>query len=447
VLAAPDTATDASYQRVEAIVAHEYFHNWSGNRVTCRDWFQLSLKEGFTVFRDAQFSGDMNSRTVKRIETVNLLRSVQFAEDSGPLAHPVRPDSYLEIGNFYTPTVYEKGSEVVGMLHTLLGPERFRAGSDLYFARHDGSAATTDDFLAAMSEAGALDLTQFRLWYEQAGTPVLEVDTDWRDGRFTVRFAQTCPPTPGQPLKAPMHLPVMVGLLDADGRELAGPGLVHACTDPVEIRRHGDSPSLLVHVRSAACELTVDGLTDAPTLSVLRGFSAPVRLDYPRSPQTLAFLAEHDSDGFARWDALQSLLVKELARRMAGESSDGVVVDLFGRLLRAAIDVPATAEPMAMLAAMLRLPDENYLYEQFAPVDVDGIALALEGLTDELARVHHDGWCALHERHSVAGAYSPDAGSMARRSLAHVALGYRVRGLDADRGAAMLERSILRPTT
>jgi len=439
VLATPDTATDAGYQRVEAIVAHEYFHNWSGNRVTCRDWFQLSLKEGFTVFRDAQFSGDMNSRTVKRIETVTLLRSVQFAEDSGPLAHPVRPASYLEIGNFYTPTVYEKGSEVVGMLHTLLGAERFRAGSDLYFDRHDGSAATTDDFLAAMSEAGAIDLEQFRLWYEQAGTPVVRVRADWRDGRLVARFEQHCPPTPGQPDKAPMHIPVLIGLIGADGRELPVDPSTVSCADPVDRRTQGDSASLLLHLRSPICELSIDGLAERPVLSVLRGFSAPVRLDYPRAADELAFLAEHDTDGFARWDALQMLLVEELRLRMSGAAPSGVVTALFGRLLGRALEVPDEAEPMALLAAMLRLPDENYLYEQFVPVDVDAIDRALNGLADELARSHREGWALLHARTASRGSYSPDPRSMARRSLAHVALGYLLRAQAGSTGAGLVE--------
>jgi aminopeptidase N len=439
VLATPDTATDAGYQRIEAIVAHEYFHNWSGNRVTCRDWFQLSLKEGFTVFRDEQFSAAMNSPTVKRIETVNVLRSVQFAEDSGPLAHPVRPDSYLEIGNFYTATVYEKGSEVVGMYHTLLGPERFRAGTDLYFARHDGSAATTDDFLAAMTEAGQIDLTQFRRWYEQAGTPVVGVSTDWRDGRLAVRLTQSCPPTPGQPDKAPMHIPVMVGLLDGAGRELAAAARIVHGTDPVELRVTESGASLLVHLRSPVCELALEGFTERPALSVLRGFSAPVRLEYPRTSRELAFLAEHDTDGFARWDALQTLVLADLRARMRGERGDGVIAEVFDRLLDDALRVPAAAEPVAMLAAMLRLPDENYLYEQVTPVDVEAIDRALESLAGELATAHATRWQEVYEANVANGAYSPDPLAMARRSLAHVALDFHVRALDGDGAATLLE--------
>jgi len=219
VLASPETATDAAYDRIESIVAHEYFHNWSGNRVTCRDWFQLSLKEGFTVFRDNQFSADMGSPTVQRIDHVNMLRTAQFAEDDGPMAHPVRPESYIEIGNFYTLTVYEKGAEVVRMIHALLGPDMFREGSDLYFARFDGGAVTTDDFVATMEEASGRDLGQFRRWYEQAGTPVLHVSDhfDAEKGVYTLNVEQSCPATPGQPHKAPFHIPLRMGLLDGAG--------------------------------------------------------------------------------------------------------------------------------------------------------------------------------------------------------------------------------------
>ncbi|MFP6816321.1 MAG: aminopeptidase N, partial [Pseudomonadales bacterium] len=264
VLATPDTATDAAYQRVEGVVAHEYFHNWSGNRVTCRDWFQLSLKEGFTVFRDSEFSSDMNSRTVKRIEDVNFLRSVQFAEDAGPMAHPVRPASYIEISNFYTTTVYEKGSEVVRMLHTMLGPERFRQGSDLYFERHDGSAATTDDFLAAMTEAADLDLDQFQRWYSQAGTPLLEVESGWNAGTLTLRISQSCPQTPGQPAKKPFHIPVMLGLLDSGGVELVDENLQFHGSGHVQHRP--EISSLLVYVTEPVTEVRIGGLDAEPTV-------------------------------------------------------------------------------------------------------------------------------------------------------------------------------------
>jgi aminopeptidase N len=429
VLASPDTATDAAYQRVEAVVAHEYFHNWSGNRVTCRDWFQLSLKEGFTVFRDAEFSSDMHARSVKRIEDVTLLRSVQFAEDAGPLAHPVRPQSYIEISNFYTPTVYEKGAEVVRMLHALVGPEAFRRGSDLYFERHDGQAVTTEDFVAAMSEASGIDLEQFQRWYHQAGTPVLTVAEGFADGELSLTVQQSCPPTPGQPEKAPFHVPVLLGLLDADGRDLAGPDLDVSATDPVELRpaSGAGSSSLLLHLRSAAATVTVRGLTERPRVSFLRGFSAPVRVRYPRDPADLAFLAVHDSDGFARWDALQTLVVEEIARLQQAATPTApseALVALYGELLEHAIAVPDDAEQKAMLATMLTLPDENYLMEQFTQVDVGVLCDALDHLRLALARHYRARWQVLYDGNQPEGAYDPDARAMARRALKHAALAF-----------------------
>ena len=248
VLATPDTATDQAYQRVEAVVAHEYFHNWSGNRVTCRDWFQLSLKEGFTVYRDAMFSGDMNSHAVKRIEDVGFLRSIQFAEDAGPLSHPVRPDSYIEISNFYTPTIYEKGAEIVRMYNTMLGVEKFRQATDLYFDRHDGTAATTDDFALAMEEVGGLDLKQFKRWYQQAGTPLLTVSENFQEGVLKLEVEQSCPSTPGQLVKRPFHIPVELGLIQSDGQ----PSLLDSLTIVTDAKYEflKDGQSLLFHLKS-----------------------------------------------------------------------------------------------------------------------------------------------------------------------------------------------------
>ena len=320
VLATPDTATDARYQRVEAVVAHEYFHNWSGNRVTCRDWFQLSLKEGFTVFRDAEFSSDMNSRTVKRIEDVSFLRAVQFAEDSGPLAHPVRPDSYIEISNFYTTTVYEKGAEVVRMLQTLVGADGFRRGSDLYFNRHDGQAVTTDDFVRAMEEANGVDLTQFRRWYSQAGTPVLTVQADREQDALTLTIEQSCPPTPGQPTKDPFHIPLRLGLLDPAGR--AVPLSEDALSSDAEVTV-ADGEALL-QLREPSTRLRFRGAGTGYRPSLLRGFSAPVRINSEVSNEDLEFLARHDSDGFCRWDAQRTRIVREIEQLMAGgEPSEG----------------------------------------------------------------------------------------------------------------------------
>ena len=427
VLASPDTAVDAAYQRVEAVIAHEYFHNWSGNRVTCRDWFQLSLKEGFTVFRDGEFSSDMHSRTVKRIEDVNFLRTLQFAEDSGPLAHPVRPDSYIEISNFYTATVYEKGAEVVGMARRLVGREGFRKGCDLYFARHDGQAVTTEDFVAAMEDANGADLRQFRLWYAQAGTPVLEVKTAWRVGAFHLDIHQSCPPTPGQPSKQPMHIPVLVGLLDADGRDLADADL--DLQSDARFERRGSS--LLLHLREAQTGLQVRGLDEPPQVSFLRGFSAPVRVRYPRSAATLAFLARHDSDGFARWDAMQSLLLGELDRVRGGAAVSQLVLDLFGGLIAEAQEAE-DAETGALLREMLSMPSESYVFEQLERVDVDAVIAARDQLVETLADELADAWRSLYAAKAPTGPYAPDALGMARRGLRNLALHY----LSQDESAA-----------
>ncbi len=422
VLASPDTATDQAYQRVEAVIAHEYFHNWSGNRVTCRDWFQLSLKEGFTVYRDAQFSGDMNSATVKRIEDVNLLRSVQFAEDAGPLAHPVRPASYIEISNFYTPTVYEKGAEVVGMVRTLIGPEAFRTGSDLYFERHDGQAVTTEDFLKAMADASDADLDQFQYWYDQAGTPVLKVDAEFSEGKLSLQFEQSCPATPGQPQKQPFHMPVAFGLLAPDGETLVTEDLTW--TSDQEIERRNDS--LLMHLRDRRADVEIPGLATEPQVSMLRGFSAPVKVEFDRPDQSLAFLATRDADGFAAWDALQALLVREIERLAAGAEVSGAIIDLFGELL---LDQAANAEDRFLLATKLAVPSENYLFEAVERIDVDGICAARDKLLHTLASVHHSAWQKLYEAHQSSAPYSPDAETMSHRALKNSALGYLARVL------------------
>ena len=432
VLATRDTATDQAYQRVEAVVAHEYFHNWSGNRVTCRDWFQLSLKEGFTVFRDAEFSSDMNSRTVKRIEDVNRLRSVQFAEDSGPLAHPVRPDSYIEISNFYTPTVYEKGAEVVRMLQTIVGQDDFRRGSDLYFERHDGQAVTTDDFRNAMSAVTPRNLDQFQRWYEQAGTPQLTVDsTCTAEEGLVVNIAQACPATPGQTEKLPFHIPICIGLLDDAGNSLIGAEIALQSDSDIEIRQD----TLVLHLRSQATSLTVSGISGTPHVSFLRGFSAPVRVNYPRESAELAFLALHDTDGFAAWDVLQSLLVREIERLQAASTVSPVVIDLFEALIRRALDcaeldTDSRNEQRFLLAAMLTIPDENYLFEQLSPVDVDGVCNARDSLRQTLATQLQTQWQSLYTTNTAGEPYSPDASGMSRRGLNNIALDYLSLALD-----------------
>ncbi|RRV05532.1 aminopeptidase N [Pseudomonas sp. v388] len=420
VLARAETATDAAHQRVEAIVAHEYFHNWSGNRVTCRDWFQLSLKEGFTVFRDAGFSADMNSATVKRIQDVAYLRTHQFAEDAGPMAHAVRPDSFIEISNFYTLTVYEKGSEVVGMLHTLLGAEGFRKGSDLYFERHDGQAVTCDDFIKAMEDANGVDLNQFKRWYSQAGTPRLAVSESYDSaaGTYSLTFRQSYPVTPDKQEKQPFVIPVELGLLDSRGGEiplrLAGEAAASGTTR-------------VLSVTDAEQTFTFVDITERPLPSLLRGFSAPVKLSFPYDRDQLMFLMQHDSDGFNRWDAGQQLSVQVL-QELIGQHQQGKALVMDQRLVTALGTVLADKQlDQAMVAEMLSLPSEAYLTEISEVADVDAIHAAREFARRELADSLFD---ALWERYQVnrgvskATPYVAEAEHFARRALQNIALSY-----------------------
>ena len=426
VLATPDAATDDGYKRVEAVVAHEYFHNWSGNRVTCRDWFQLSLKEGFTVFRDSQFSGDMHSPMVKRIEDVEFLRTFQFPDDAGPLAHPVRPDSYLEISNFYTTTVYEKGAEVVRMMHTLLGPSRFRRGTDLYFDRNDGRAVTTEDFVAAMEDANAVDLQQFRRWYDQAGTPIVRIERRFADGALTLSIAQRCAPTPGQPVKEPFHIPLAIGLLDANGFEVLGaagrarhPGV--RVTADVDTENPTNDGTLIVHLKRPVTTVTISGLGAAPAISVPRGFSAPIKLELERDAQELAFLAQRDSDGFSRWDAMRALQCAASEQLRRGTTLDGALLELYGALLDEA-QRSLHADSRALLAEMLALPAEAYLGDLLAEIDVDGVHRARASLEATIGRAHRDAWLAMHRARPRR--FAPAADDMATRSLANLALSF-----------------------
>ncbi|MDG1506413.1 MAG: aminopeptidase N, partial [Luminiphilus sp.] len=343
VLAHPDITTDLGYQRVEGVVAHEYFHNYSGNRVTCRDWFQLSLKEGFTVFRDAEFSADMNSRGVKRIEDVAFLRTHQFAEDAGPMAHPVRPDSFIEISNFYTMTVYEKGAEVVRMLNTLLGDDAFYRGARLYFERFDGMAVTCDDFVDAMQEASGKDLTQFRRWYEQAGTPVIDVEKvfDSARGRLELTFTQSNPPTPGQDEKPPLHIPVAVSLM----------------TNGEHIDLGDGHTARVIELNQTSQTVSFDGLTTEPVVSALRGFSAPVRLNMSQTRDDLVALMGYDDDSFVRWDASQRLALDAM-----DATSDVLPEDYLVALKR----VLAGDLEDAMKAKLLSLPTEASIADRAA---------------------------------------------------------------------------------
>lgn len=424
VLANPRTTTDLAFQRVEAVVAHEYFHNWSGNRVTCRDWFQLSLKEGFTVFRDSEFSADMGSRAVKRVEDVAFLKTVQFAEDAGPMAHSVRPDSYMEISNFYTVTIYEKGAEVVRMISLLLGPEDFRKGTDLYFQRHDGQAVTTEDFVKAMEDASGVDLTQFRRWYSQAGTPVLEVSADYDESAKTyrLRIRQDCPATPGQAKKEVFHIPLRVGLLGEDGSEMP-------------LRLEGENAESgtdrVLAVTEQEQEFTFVDVPAAPTPSLLRSFSAPVRLHCAYSEDDLYFLMVHDTDGFNRWQAAQELATLSLnnmqQQLLEGEalSINSLLTRAFGAVLDLAGKNPDLDR--AMIAHLLTLPTESILIEQADTAAVDSIHRVREFTANTLANELESQFAGLYESNLSSAVFSADAASMAQRALKNCALAYLVR--------------------
>jgi aminopeptidase N len=420
VLANPAVTTDAAFQRIESIVAHEYFHNWSGNRVTCRDWFQLSLKEGFTVFRDAEFSADMGSRAVNRIEDVSFLRTVQFAEDSGPMAHPVRPDSYMEISNFYTVTIYEKGSEVVRMIARLLGEQLFRQGTDLYFSRFDGMAVTTEDFVQVMEEVSGMDLTQFRRWYTQAGTPQLDVSRSYDAARkeYTLTFRQQCPPTPRQPLKEPFFIPVAIALLNSKGQELP-------------MRFAGESAILtqrVLQVTEAEQRFTFVNVPEAPVPSLLRGFSAPVKLKVDYSREELTFLMSHDTDGFVRWDAAQQFALQVIqdcmGQRRLGQpfQMDQRLVVAWEHILRSCLDDPAVDK--AMVANLLLLPSEAYISELMTEVDPDAIHDVREQVRKQLARQLRLLFGEVYQANCSSAAYAYTADDVARRSLKNTVLNY-----------------------
>ncbi|MDH4558550.1 aminopeptidase N [Pseudomonas sp. BN417] len=436
VLAKAETATDAAHQRVEAVVAHEYFHNWSGNRVTCRDWFQLSLKEGFTVFRDAEFSADMNSRTVKRIEDVAFLRTNQFAEDAGPMAHPVRPDSFMEISNFYTLTVYEKGSEVVRMLHTLLGAEGFRKGTDLYFERHDGQAVTCDDFVKAMENANGVDLTQFKRWYSQSGTPRLQVEDsyDAEARTYSLTFRQSCPATPGQKDKQPFVIPVELGLLDCQGGELP-------------LRLSGEAApqggSRVLALNEAEQHFTFVDIPERPLPSLLRGFSAPVKLSFPYSRDQLMFLMQHDSDGFNRWEAGQQLSVQVLFE-LIGQHQRGEKLVLDPRLIEAFRTLLGDESlDQAMVAEMLSLPSEAYLTEISEVADVDAIHAAREFARQSIGQALFEPLLARFQANRALSretGYVAEAAHIARRTLQNIALSYLMQSGKAEVLEACLEQ-------
>ena len=416
ILAKPDTATDTDYELIESIVAHEYFHNWSGNRVTCRDWFQLSLKEGLTVFRDQEFSADQRSRPVQRIKDVAQLRARQFPEDGGPLAHPVRPDSYMEINNFYTATVYEKGAELIRMMHTLLGAEGYRKGIDLYFDRHDGQAVTCDDFAKAMEDANDADFTQLKRWYSQAGTPQLtwkgEYDADAKQFRLTV--SQKTDPTPGQPDKAPLHMPISVGLLGKDGSDLVA--------KTVELTKDSQ-------------EFVFDNVAEAPVVSFNRGFSAPVNVMTDQPDEELVFLMGNDADAFNRWEAgqkyatrlmLSAITAFEENKDDAATALDGMAesVDAFINAMRATL----TNEDLdkAFRADALVLPGEEFLSEQRKPANPEAIHQVRAELRKRIGLGLLDDFTNTYHQNASNASFTPDATSAGQRALRAVALGYLV---------------------
>lgn len=428
VLAKAETATDAAHQRIESIVAHEYFHNWSGNRVTCRDWFQLSLKEGFTVFRDSQFSADMNSAVVKRIEDVAYLRTHQFAEDAGPMAHPVRPEQYMEISNFYTLTIYEKGAEVVRMLHTLLGEETFRKGSDLYFERHDGQAVTCDDFIAAMESASGMDLTQFKRWYSQAGTPQLAVSDSYDAATQTYQLTvkQSCPDTPGQTNKLPFVIPLSMALLNQQGEAM-----------PLQFEDESVAiaDERVLSVTAAEQTFTFINVAEQPLPSLLRGFSAPVVLDYDYSRDQLVFLLQHDTDGFNRWEAGQQLSL-QVIEEVVGQiyETDEPMIDSRLVAVFTALLEQDDLDP-AMLAEIITLPSVGYIIEQYEQADPLAIHQAREYVSDQLAYALKEPMLARYQvlrKESLDTPYVAQASDIARRRLQNILLAYLIRTDDLD---------------
>ena len=429
VLARPGTATDGDFLGIESVIAHEYFHNWTGNRVTCRDWFQLSLKEGLTVYRDQEFSADQGSRAVKRIGDVRGLRAGQFREDAGPLAHPVQPQSYMAIDNFYTATVYQKGAEVIRMMATIIGRAAFRRGMDLYFQRHDNHAVTIDDFVAAMQDASGVDLTAFKLWYHQAGTPELSVEDEYDpvSQHYTLTLRQRTAPTPGQPDKPPLVIPVAMGLLTDDGAELA-------------TRLAGESAAQsgtrLLLLNDAEQRFVFEDVPSAPTPSLLRGFSAPVKLS-GMTQDRLGFLAAHDTDPFVRWESGQQyatqVLLRQIERRRGGErhlaAPEGIVAAVAATLMEAQSDPAFAAEAMV-------LPGENFLADQMAVADPDAIHAVREAARAAIGSQLLPILQMTYEQLSDDGPYQVDGASIGRRALRNVCLAYIAAG-SAGHGATL----------
>lgn len=403
VLANQNTATDMDYEGIESVIAHEYFHNWSGNRVTCRDWFQLSLKEGFTVFRDQEFSADMGSRAVKRIRDVQSLRAFQFREDAGPMAHPVRPDSYQEINNFYTSTIYQKGAEVIRMMRELVGVDGFRKGTDLYFDRYDGKAVTTEDFVTSIEDANQIDLSQFRLWYTQSGTPSLLVTQTFTDQTLSLSIEQSCPPTPGQDTKQPFQMPVRVALFLPTGEKILEQTLV----------------------LTQACQtFEFDGLPEQPVVSLLRGFSSPVKLRFNQSDDELLTLVSYDDDGFVRWEAMQRLALKLLLPAIKSGVLDETAYQRVREALYKLLTEPQ--EDKAMLAEMLGLPTATYLAELSDVIEPQKISRVRQQCVQRLAKDLESQFHTVFAQQVDTEDFSLSAEAMAARSVKNRVLMYLV---------------------
>lgn len=405
ILADAATATDKDFENIEAVVGHEYFHNWTGNRITCRDWFQLSLKEGLTVYRDQEFSADRGSRAVKRIEDVIRLRTHQFAEDAGPMAHAVRPQAYLAIDNFYTLTIYEKGAELIRMIETLIGREAFRRGMDMYFKIFDGHAVTTDDFVRAMEITSGRDFTQFKNWYDQAGTPTIKVLTRWDSGTLSITLEQSCGPSPGQEIKSPYHIPVAIGLLGQNGKDLI-PTRVLELTEPNQT-------------------FEISGLSEKPVVSMLRGFSAPVRVEFEQSVEELAFLMAHDSDPVARWEATQTMMIKTLLAQISNAPEAASLESALLVALEPLLKDPFT-DP-AYVSFMLHLPSEAYIAQflQFSTaVNPEQVFHSREALLKAIAKYHRHHFERIYKTLSSQDISEITLKAMGQRSLRNASLMY-----------------------
>ena len=422
VLANADVSTDQGFERVQRVIAHEYFHNWSGNRVTCRDWFQLSLKEGFTVYRDSQFARETNSMAT-RIDDVAALKERQFPEDAGELAHPVRPSQVSRFNNFYTTTIYEKGAEVVGMMHRLLGDKRYRVGTDLYFSRHDGQAVTTDDFVAALEDASGVDLEQFRLWYTQAGTPRLQINESRSGDRVQLTVTQDCPATPDQPVKQPFHIPLALGMFDSEGSDILGEnGQENGYRAAVDSNARFENPdgdgTLIFHLRAPVTEISINGVPDTAGTSVLRDFSAPVNVDFDQPIEQRVTQAVKDPNQYCRWEAVQSLLKDYIGAKVPSVEP---IVEIYDVLTRQALDPSTAPETRSVLASTMEIPTELATLDSYPGLALEQLIEARTELRHVLSYSFAERWRDLGQIDRVPQPFRPDLESRSARSMRHLA--------------------------